>query len=168
MLPIKTPGKSWHTRRNFPIKCLQILPWGAWKGQKGGPEGLRRGGVDPPGGWIWGALGGLWRGGDPPPGGGPGGGGAPPPGGGQKGQKVAIQGGPLGLPPRPLQIPYEKWAGWPDFDPPPGGSQGGPGGAPPLRGGDFGASRLVRGGVPPPGGPQGAKKGPKRPILGHF
>ena len=46
--------------------------------------------------------------------------------------------------------------------------RGVPGTHPPLRGGIFSASRPGQGGVPPPGGPQGAKKGQKRPILGHF
>ena len=156
MLAWKSPIKLWHTRKKFTIKCLQILPKGAKKGQKGGPGGLRRGGVDPPGGWIWGALGGHLRGGDPPP------------GGGQKGQKVAHQGGPLGLPPRPLQIPYEKWAGWPDSDPPQGGSRGP---TPPSGGGFLAPPGLVRGGSPPggaPGGQKGPKKAHFRPFWGVF
>ena len=46
--------------------------------------------------------------------------------------------------------------------------RGVPGAHPPLRGGIFSASRPGRGGSPPLGGPQGAKKGQKRPFLGHF
>ena len=135
LLPIKMPGKSWHTWKDFPIKRLEILPRGVRQGAK---RALRRGGVKTPGGMDLRGPGGPSRGGTPP-GGGPGGGG-PPPGGVKKGQKVAIQGGPLGLPPRPLQIPYEKWAGWPDFDPPPGGSSGGP---PPSGGGFLAPPGLV-------------------------
>ena len=155
-------------------KCLENLGTrgknllsNAWKscheGLDSGPKGpFGGGGQDPRGDGSEGPWG-AFEGGDPPRGGGPGGGG-PPPGGVKKGQKVAIQGGPLGLPPRPLQIPYEKWAGWPDFDPPGGGPQGSSG-VPPPPGGGFGASRPGLGGGPPPGGAPGGQKGPKK---GHF
>ena len=112
----------------FPIKRLEILP----KRPKKGGRGPSEGGGRPPGGMDLGGPGGPSEGGGPPPGGVLEGGG-PPPGGVKKGQKVAIQGGPLGLPPGPLQIPYEKWAGWPLLDPPGGGLRG----PPPPPGGDF-------------------------------
>ena len=105
------------------------------KGPKRGCRGPSEGGGRPPGGMDLRGPGGPFRGGDPPRGG-VRRGGDPPLGGSKrakKGQKVANQGGPLGEPPGPLQIPYEKWAGWPDFDPP----QGGPRDPPPPPGGDF-------------------------------
>ena len=120
-------------------------------------------------GGPWGGPGG---GGTPPWGGSRGGG--TPPWGGQKGvkrgQKVANQGGTLGAPLFALGIPYRNgpwqakktvrgakkgpfWGG----PPPLGGVSRG---APPLRGGDFGAYRPVLGGGPPlGGGPRGVYRG---------